>query len=103
MEGTPQVKRSKGVRRVVVSADGHGVVPHAGVGLLREMAECTGLAEGLTDALIGTCNGVPAHAPGRVFTDLAVAAADGADAISGIGVLTDREELFGRWPRSSDK
>jgi hypothetical protein len=79
----------------VVSADGHGVVSHAGVGLLREMAEYTGLVEGVTDALIGTCKGVPTHAPGRVFTDLAVAVADGADAISGIGVLTDREELFG--------
>ena len=71
------------------------MVSHAGVGLLREMAEYTGLVEGVTDALIGTCKGVPTHAPGRVFTDLAVAVADGADAISGIGVLTDREELFG--------
>jgi len=86
---------SKQVRRVVVSAAGHGVVSHAEVGLLREMAEYTGLVEGVTDALIGTCKGVPTHAPGRVFTDLAVAVADGADAISGIGVLTDREELFG--------
>lgn len=32
---------------------------------------------------------------GRVFTDLAVAVADGADAISGIEVLGDREDLFG--------
>ena len=79
----------------MVSAAGHGVVSHAEVGLLREMAEYTGLVEGVTDALIGTCKGVPTHAPGRVFTDLAVAVADGADAISGIGVLTDREELFG--------
>ncbi len=30
-----------------------------------------------------------------MFTDLAVAVADGADAISGIAVLTDRQELFG--------
>jgi hypothetical protein len=89
------VKRSKPVRRVVVSADGHGVVSHAGVGLLRKMAGYTGLVEGVTDALTGTCKGAPTHAPGRVFTDLAVAVADGADAISGIGVLTDREELFG--------
>jgi hypothetical protein len=89
------VKRSKRVRRVVVSADGLGVVSHAGAGLLREMAGYTGLVEGVTGALIGTCKGVPTHAPGRVFTDLAVAVADGADAISGIGVLTDREELFG--------
>jgi hypothetical protein len=59
------------------------------------MAGYAGLAEGVTGALTGTCKGVPAHAPGRVFTDLAVAVADGADAISGIGVLTDREELSG--------
>ena len=31
------------------------------------------------------------HPPGRVFTDLAVAVADGADAISGIAVLADRQ------------
>lgn len=79
----------------MVSADGHGVVSHAGVGLLREMAEYTGLVEAVSDALIGTYRGVPVHAPGRVFTDLAVAVADGADAISGISVLGDRQDLFG--------
>jgi hypothetical protein len=79
----------------VVSADGAGVVSHAGVGLLREMAEFTGLLDGLSAALIGTYKGVPVHAPGRVFTDLAVAVADGADAISGIAVLADRQDLFG--------
>ncbi|MDP3894398.1 IS1380 family transposase [Nocardioides sp.] len=89
------MKRSKRVRRVVVTADGQGVVSHAGVGLLREMAEFTGLVDGVTAALIGTYKGVPLHAPGRVFTDLAVAVADGADAISGIAVLGDREDLFG--------
>ena len=86
---------SKRRRRVVVSADGAGVVSHAGVGLLREMAEGTGLVDGVTQALIGTYRGVPVHAPGRVFTDLAAAVADGADAISGIAVLGDREELHG--------
>jgi hypothetical protein len=94
-EGTSEVKRSKRVRRVVVSADGTGVVSHAGVGLLREMAEYTGLVDGITEALTDTYRGVPIHPPGRVFTDLAVAVADGADAISGIAVLRDREELFG--------
>lgn len=89
------MKSSKRVRRVVVSADGQGVASHAGVGLLREMAEYTGLVDGVTRALIGTYRGVPTHAPGRVFTDLAVAVADGADAISGIAVLADRPELFG--------
>ena len=86
---------SKRVRRVVVSADGHGVVSHAGVGLLREMAQFTGLSDAVSEALIDTYRGVPVPPPGRVFTDLAVAVADGADAISGIAVLGDREELFG--------
>ena len=89
------MKRSKQRRRVVVSADGAGVVSHAGVGLLREMAEESGLVDGVTAALIGTYRGVPVHAPGRVFADLAAAVADGADAISGIAALGDREELHG--------
>ena len=89
------MKGSKWSRRVVVSADGSGVVSHAGVGLLREMAEYTGLVDGVTTALIGTYAGVPVHAPGRVFTDVAVAIADGADALSGVAVLRDRDELFG--------
>lgn len=62
---------------------------------MREMAEFTGLVEGVSDALIDTYSGVPVHPPGRVFTDLAVAIADGADAVSGIAVLRDREALFG--------
>lgn len=89
------MKRSKRVRRVVISADGAGVVSHAGVGLLREMAEYTGLVARVSDALLDTYKGTPVHAPGQVFTDLAVAVADGADAISGISVLGDRQDLFG--------
>ena len=89
------MKRNKRSRRVKVSADGQGVVSHAGVGLLREMAEYTGLVEALDGALIDTYRGVPVHAPGRVFTDLAVAVADGADAISGIAVLGDRQDVLG--------
>jgi hypothetical protein len=89
------VKRIGGFRAVKVSADGKGVVSHAGIGLLREMAEQTGLVTAVSDALLDTYRGVPVHAPGKVFTDLAVAIADGADAISGIAVLGDRTELFG--------
>lgn len=90
------MKRIGGFRAVKVSADGKGVVSHAGIGLLREMAEQTGLVEAVSDALLPTYEGVPLHAPGKVFTDLAVAIADGADAISGIAVLGDRTELFGQ-------
>jgi hypothetical protein len=84
---TLQVKGNKRVGRVVVSADGAGVVSHAGVGLLREMAEFTGLVGEVTVALADTYRGRWLHAPGRVFTDLAVAVADGADAISGIAAI----------------
>ncbi|GAW49591.1 MULTISPECIES: IS1380 family transposase [unclassified Nocardioides] len=89
------MQRNKRIRRVVVSADGQGVLSHAGVGLLREMVEYSGLVGEVTSALIDTYKGLPVHAPGRVFTDLAVAVADGADAISGIAVLADRQDLFG--------
>ena len=82
-------------RRVKVSADGEGVVSHAGVGLLREMAEETGLVEALAD----TYQGPWLHPPGQVFTDIAVAVADGADAISGIEVLGDRQDCSVRWRR----
>ncbi len=63
--------------------------------MLREVAELTGLADGVTTALLDTYRGLPVHAPGRVFADLACAVADGADAISGIAVLGDRKDLFG--------
>jgi hypothetical protein len=71
------------------------VVSHAGVGLLRSLAEYSGLVDEVTAALIDTYKGLPVHAPGRVFTDLAVAVADGADAISGIAVLGDRSGMLG--------
>ena len=89
------MKRSGSRRRVKVNADGKGVVSHAGAALLREVAAETGLAAGVTGALIDTYRGFPLHRPGQVFTDLAVAIADGADAVTGIEVLRDREALFG--------
>ena len=42
-EGTPWVKRSGRRARVKVSADGRGVVSHAGSALLRELASESGL------------------------------------------------------------
>ncbi len=89
------MKRSGRARRVKVSADGRGVVSHAGTALLRELATETGLADAVSGALIDTYRGLPLHAPGQVFADLAVAIADGADAVTGIEVLRDRQVLFG--------
>jgi hypothetical protein len=89
------MKSSTRPRALKVSADGDGVVSHAGTVLLRETATLTGLVAALNDVLLDTYRGVPIHAPGQVFADLAVAVADGADCVSGIGTLGDRRELFG--------
>lgn len=71
------MKHSKRSQRVRVSADGVGVASHAGVGLLRELAHDTGLVAGVREALADTYAGPWLPAPGRVFTDMAVAIADG--------------------------
>ena len=87
---------SAAVSRLKVSADGHGVVSHAGVGLLREIADLTGLSSQVTVVLADSYRGPWTHAPGEVFADLAAAVADGADCVDGVGqVWGDREHVFG--------
>ena len=87
---------SAAVSRLKVSADGHGVVSHAGVGLLREIADLTGLSSQVTMVLADSYRGPWTHAPGEVFADLAAAVADGADCVDGVGqVWGDREHVFG--------
>jgi hypothetical protein len=91
-----QVKGIAAAPWVKVSADGHGVVSHAGMGLLRELANLTGLSAQVTAALADTYKGPWVYAPGSVFADLAAAVADGADCIDGVGQLCgDREHVFG--------
>jgi hypothetical protein len=89
------VKHSGRLGRVKVTADGEGVVSHAGAELLREAAGYTGLIDAWDRALIGTYSGIPIHFPGSVLADLAVAIADGADSISGLAGLRDQPGLFG--------
>ena len=89
------MKRSKRSWRVKVSADGAGVVSHAGVGMLREIGDLTGLTSQVSDVLADTYKGRWVHDPGRVFTDLAAAVADGADCVSGIGSLVDQQAQHG--------
>jgi hypothetical protein len=78
-----------------VTADGEGVVSHAGTELLRELAGFTGLIDAWDKVLIGTYKAAPVHYPGRVLADLSVAIADGADSISDLRVLRDQPRLFG--------
>ncbi len=87
--------RSGRLGKVKVTADGEGVVSHAGAELLREMAGFTGLIDAWDRALIGTYKAMPIHFPGTVLADLAVAIADGADSISDLKSLRDQPVLFG--------
>jgi len=80
---------------VKVTADGEGVVSHAGAELLRELAGLTGLIDAWDAALIGTYKAMPIHFPGAVLADLAVAIADGADSISDLAALRDQPGLCG--------
>ena len=90
------MKNIVAAQRVTVSADGRGVVSHAGMGLLRELADLTGLSAQVTDVLADTYKGPWIYAPGAVFADLVAAVADGADCIDGVGQLCgDREHVFG--------
>ncbi len=90
------MKSIAAVSRVKVSADGQGVVSHAGMGMLRELADLTGLSARVSAALADTYKGPWIHAPGDVFADLAAAVADGADCVDGVGqLLGDREQVFG--------
>ena len=76
-----------------VTADGEGVVSHAGLALLRQLADKTGLTGGLSRALASPR--LLIHDRGRVTADLACAIADGSEVISGFRVMGDQKELFG--------
>jgi hypothetical protein len=81
--------------KIIVTADGAGVVSHAGSRLLADVADRTTLTGELCHALGVLRPPRARHDPGRVLVDLAVAVADGATTISEIDVLRDQRELFG--------
>src|SRR4249920_171721 len=83
-------------RGLEVSGGGQGVVSHAGLALLRHLADKTGLTGGLSRAL--ATPRVLIHDRGRVMADLACAIADGARVISDFRVMRDQRELFGSVP-----
>ena len=86
--------------KITVTADGAGVASYAGTRLLVDLAKTTTLSGELSVALDGVRGARPRHDPGRVLVDLAVAIADGAEAISDIAVLADQPGLLG--PVASD-
>jgi Transposase DDE domain group 1 len=80
-------------RGLEVSGGGSGVVSHAGLALLRRLADVTGLTAGLSKALAS--RRLLVHDRGRVLSDLACAIADGALVIADFRVMGDQRELFG--------
>ena len=76
-----------------VTGDGEGIVSHAGLAVLRLLADKTGLTGSLSRALASPR--LLIHDRGRVTADLACAIADGSEVISDFRVLTDQKELFG--------
>jgi Transposase DDE domain group 1 len=76
-----------------VTADGQGIVSHAGLVLLRALADRTGLTGGLSRAL--ATSRLLVHDRGRVLADLAAAIASGAEVISDFAVVRHQEQVLG--------
>lgn len=100
LEGTSEVNSTSTRPKIMVTADGSGVVSHVGSRLLADVADRSTLCGELSEALAGLHKPRATHDPGRVLVDLAVAVADGARTISDIAVLDDQAVLFG--PVASD-
>jgi hypothetical protein len=80
---------------VEVTADGEGLVSHAGAALLVELADRAGLTGGLSEAMAPTRERRSSHDPGRVLRDVAVMLADGGDCVTDMAAYEGQERLFG--------
>lgn len=95
-----KVTRDGRLMKVEVSADGAGLVSHAGSGLLAGLADRVGLTRALSGELAGLRERRGGHDPGRVVRDLAVMLADGGDCLADLRAVRDQAALFG--PVASD-
>src|ERR1700693_3177214 len=91
--GTFQVKATKWRSKLSVTADGKGLVGHAGVVLPRRTADAVGLTSALSAAL-AVADRSPGWDRGRVFVDLACAITLGATSIREVEVLRHQAPLF---------
>jgi hypothetical protein len=94
-EDTQLVKPAARLGTVEVTADGEGLVSHAGVALLVELSDHFGLTGALSGALAQTRERRSAHDPGRVLRDVAVMLADGGDCVTDLDAYRGQERLFG--------
>jgi hypothetical protein len=94
-EGTSQVKHTSWSTGLSFSADGAGVVAHAGNVATRLLADQVGLTDALSGAL-SRRGFTPTHDRGRVLVDVAVLIVGGGEAIADIDVLRHQAEVLGR-------
>ena len=94
------MKNNARASKVTVSADGRGLVSHAGAVLLWETMRVTGLGRGLSAALQQWRAPRAVHDPGKIVADLAAAVALGGDCLADIAVLREQPQLAG--PVASD-
>jgi hypothetical protein len=80
---------------VEVTADGAGLVSHAGSALLGQVADVVGLTGALSTRLGAIKQRRRGHDPGRVICDLAVMIADGGECVSDLGAVREQAALFG--------
>lgn len=88
------MKRTSWSSGLSVTADGVGVISHAGALAPRLLADRVGLTAELSGAMARR-RFIPVHDRGRVLTDVAVMLADGGETISDIGVLRHQSEVLG--------
>lgn len=88
------MKRTSWSAGLSVSADGVGVVAHAGSVGLRFLADRIGLTAEVSKAL-ARGSFTPIHDRGRVLVDVAVMLADGGEAIADIDVLRHQASVLG--------
>ncbi|AWH94673.1 IS1380 family transposase [Dietzia psychralcaliphila] len=88
------MKRTSWSSGLSVTADGVGVISHAGALAPRLLADRVGLTAELSGAMARRRFN-PVHDRGRVLTDVAVMLADGGETISDIGVLRHQSEVLG--------
>ncbi len=80
---------------VEVTADGEGLVSHAGSALLSQVADKTGLTRALSRGLSGMRERRSGHDPGHVVRDLATMLASGGEALADLGAIREQAPLFG--------
>ena len=88
------MKRTSWSTGLSFSADGTGVVAHAGNVATRLLADQVGLTDALSAAMARR-GFTPTHDRGRVLVDVAVLVAGGGEAIADIDVLRHQGEVLG--------